>query len=201
MPNETHDIVVIGTSAGGVEALTQLAERLPKNLPASIFAVLHTAPESPFRLPEILSKRGPLKTVVAHDGQVIERSVIYLAAPDHHLLLEKGHVRVVRGPKENRFRPAIDPLFRSAALVYATRVVGVVLTGNLDDGAAGLCEVKRRGGLAVVQDPDEAQFPSMPESAMKYVIPDHIVRLAEMGPLLGRLARKRADDPAIDLLT
>src|SRR5206468_2897234 len=113
---------------------------------------------------------------------------IYVAPPDHHLLVEAGRVRVTRGPKENRFRPAVDPLFRSAALAYGPRVVGVILTGALDDGAAGAWAVKACGGVAVVQDPEEALFSSMPRSAMRLARVDHCLRLAEIPPLLARLA-------------
>ena len=143
-----HDIIVIAASAGGVEALKELVRDLPADLPAAVFIVLHIPPQSPSALPQILSRYGPLKATHPQDGQMIEPGQIYIAPPDHHLLVERGHVRVVRGPKENRHRPAADPLFRSAACSYGPRVMGVVLTGALDDGTAGLISVKRRGGVA-----------------------------------------------------
>lgn len=189
-----HDIIVIGASAGGVQALKTLVGSLPRKLPASIFVVLHIPAESPSLLPEILSRAGPLEAVQAVDGIEIEHRCIYIAPPDHHLLIEHGHVRVVRGPKENRHRPAVDPLFRSAAQIYGTRVVGVILTGGLDDGTAGLLAVKRRGGIAVVQDPDEALYPGMPSSALANVEVDYRLPLSSIGPLLVRLASEQVEE-------
>ena len=187
-----HDIIVVGASAGGVEALVALASGLPRNLPAAVFVVLHIPAQSPSLLPEILGRSGPLMAISAVDGMAIEHECIYVAPPDYHLLVEPGHVRVVRGPKENRHRPAIDPLCRSAARAYGPRVVGVVLTGSLDDGTAGLLAVKRRGGIAVVQDPNEALYPSMPRSALENVAVDYTLPLSAIGPLLARLAREPA---------
>jgi two-component system, chemotaxis family, protein-glutamate methylesterase/glutaminase len=126
-----HDIIVVGTSAGGVEALQILARELPCDLPAAIFIVLHLAPTSPSFLDEILTPAGPLPATQGVDGELITPGRIYVAPPDHHLLLEAGHVRVTRGPKENRFRPAIDGLSRSAAYAYGPRVIGVILTGAM----------------------------------------------------------------------
>lgn len=183
-----RDIVVIGTSSGGIEALQRIARGLPEDFGGSVFVVLHTSPESPGLLPLILEASGPLPASNALDGERIRPGHIYVAPPDHHLLIEPGAVRLTKGPKENRFRPAIDPLFRSAAQVYGPRVVGVVLTGNLDDGAAGLWAVKRLGGTAVVQDPADALFPSMPRSAMRNMKVDYCVPLAGVAPLLVELA-------------
>ena len=183
-----HDIIVIGASAGGVEALVTLARSLPRKLPAAVFVVLHIPAESPSLLPGILSRSGPLEAVQAVDGAAIEHRCIYVAPPDHHLLVERRHIRVVRGPKEKRHRPAVDPLFRSAARAYGPRVVGVVLTGALDDGTAGLIAVKRRGGIAIVQDPDEAMYSGMPFSALANVEVDYRLPLSGIGPLLARLA-------------
>ncbi len=183
-----HDIIVIGASAGGVEALQTLVRALPADLPATVFVVVHLAPRSRSLLPEILSSFGPLPAVHAEDGMPIERGRIYIAPPDRHLLLEPGHVHLGFGPREQHQRPCINVSFRSAALAYGERVVGVLLTGQLDDGTAGLWDIKRRGGIAVVQNPEEAAFPSMPLSALREIEVDHIVRLADMGSLLIRLA-------------
>ena len=183
------DIIVVGTSSGGIEALQQIARALPADFGGSLFIVLHTSPESPGFLPQILESVGPLPATNAADGERTLPGRIYVAPPDHHMLLEPGRVRLTRGPKENRFRPAIDPLLRSAAQVYGPRVVGVVLTGNLDDGTAGLWAVKRLGGTAVVQDPEDALFPSMPRNAMRNVKVDYCVPLSGVAPLLVELAR------------
>src|SRR5437763_2217226 len=151
-----HDIIVIGASAGGVEALVKLVGSLPADLPAAIFLVLHIPAQSPSLLPDILNRAGPLHALHPVDGQAIQYGHIYVAPPDHHLIVEEGVVRIIRGPKENRHRPAIDPLFRSAARTYGTRVVGVILTGSMDDGTAGLLAIKRRGGEAIASDPGDA---------------------------------------------
>jgi two-component system, chemotaxis family, protein-glutamate methylesterase/glutaminase len=161
-----HDIIVIGASAGGVEALVRLVHDLPANLPAAVFVVLHIPAQSPSLLPNILNRAGLLKALHPTEKMEIERGHIYIAPPDQHLLVKNGYMQVVRGPKENRHRPAIDPTLRSAALAYGPRVIGTVLTGALDDGTAGLRAVKLRGGLAVVQDPEDALYPSMPQSAL-----------------------------------
>jgi two-component system chemotaxis response regulator CheB len=182
-----RDIVVVGTSAGGVEALRALVAGLPKDFPGSVFVVMHTAPDSPGVLASILDRSGPLPASHAVNRERIKPGHVYVAPPDTHLLLEPGHTRLTHGPKENRFRPAIDPLFRSAAQTYGPRVVGVVLTGGLDDGTSGLWAVKRLGGVAVVQDPDEAFMPSMPLSALSQVEVDYTLPLAEIPPLLARL--------------
>src|SRR2546421_278291 len=189
-----HNIIVIGASAGGVEALIKLAGQLPADLPASIFIVLHIPAQSPSLLPDILGRSGRLKAVHPQNGESIAPGRIYIAPPDHHLLVTLGHVHVIRGPKENRHRPAIDPLFRSAALAYGPRVVGVVLTGALDDGTAGLLAVKRRGGIAIVQNPDEALYPSMPLSALENVEVDYTLPLASIGHQLRQMAGQRAKE-------
>ncbi|MDQ6604668.1 MAG: chemotaxis protein CheB [Chloroflexota bacterium] len=187
-----HDIVVIGASAGGVEALMDVVRALPPDLPAALFVVLHVPPDHESMLPRILSHAGPLPAIHPKDGDRIEHGTIYVAPPDYHLLVEQGRVRVVRGPRENRYRPAVDPLFRSAAQVYGPRVIGVVLSGMLDDGAAGLVAIHARGGIGVVQDPDDALFPGMPTSAMRYDHPAYLVPATEIGPLLARLVHESA---------
>jgi two-component system chemotaxis response regulator CheB len=182
-----RDIIVIGASAGGIKALKELAAALPEDLPAAVFVVLHLAPTKPSILPQILSRAGPLPALHPSNDQPVETGYIYVAPPDHHLLLRDGRIRVFRGPKENAHRPAVDPLFRSAAAAYGPRVIGVVLTGALEDGTAGLSAVKSGGGVAVVQDPFDALQPSMPQSALRSVRVDYCVGLAEIGPLLIRL--------------
>jgi two-component system chemotaxis response regulator CheB len=189
----SHDTVVIGASAGGVEALTAIVSRFPASLPAAVFVVIHLPVNSPSVLPQILQRAGPLPAAFASHGEAIKHGHIYIAPPDHHLLIARGYMRVVRGPKENRYRPSADALFRTAASAYGPRVVGVVLTGALDDGTMGLQAVKRRGGLAVVQDPHNALVPSMPRSALESVQVDYCFPLAEIAPLLAQLAREPAE--------
>jgi two-component system, chemotaxis family, protein-glutamate methylesterase/glutaminase len=157
----SYDIVVIGTSAGGIDALKRLVARLPRDLPAAIFVVQHVAPDFPSALPQILTQAGPLPAAHALDGEPIQPGHIYVAPPDDHLTPTDGRVQVRKGPKEHGWRPAIDLLFRSAARVYGPRVVGVILSGLRDDGIAGLIAVKLRGGTTMVQDPAEAEYPAM----------------------------------------
>lgn len=195
------DMVVIGASAGGVDALRRLAASLPGNYRGSLFIVLHTPSDGPSLLPGILARAGPLPVQRADHGTPIRAGHIYVAPPDRHLLVERGRLDVVRGPRENRHRPAIDPLFRSAAWAYGPRVVGVVLTGQQDDGTAGLWAVKSCGGTTVVQDPDEAEYPSMPTNALMHNRIDHRVRLAELPALLCRLADTPVDPGAWSLPT
>jgi two-component system chemotaxis response regulator CheB len=187
-----HDIIVVGASAGGVEALQKLVGDFPPELPAVIFIVLHLAAGGPSFLPEILSRAGPLPVSQALNGEAITPGHIYVAPPDHHLLIEQRHIRLSRGPKENRSRPAIDTLFRSAAYAYGPRVIGVVLTGLLDDGTAGLWAIKDRGGLGIVQDPMDALCPSMPRSALQHVAVDYVLPLAMVASTLAQLVEKPA---------
>jgi two-component system chemotaxis response regulator CheB len=192
---QLRNIVVIGASAGGVTALLALARTLPADFPAPIFVVLHVAADSPSIMPELLNSAGVLPAKHPQNGELVQPGVIYLAPPDHHLLLEDDRVLVTRGPKENRFRPSIDALFRSAAYTYGARVLGVVLTGYLDDGTSGLWSVQRMGGLAIVQDPRDAEQPAMPTNALEFVTADYLVPLAQLGPLLVRLTREPAPAP------
>lgn len=187
-----HDIIVIGASAGGIEALRELVGALPADLRAAVFIVVHLPARSPSTLPRILDREAALGVAHAVDGEPLTYGRVYVAPPDNHLMVEPGLVRVVHGPRENRYRPAVDPLFRSAAVAYGPRVVGVVLTGALDDGAVGMISVKKCGGVAVVQDPHEAVYPGMPWSVMRSVKVDYCVRLAEVAPLLVRLSREPA---------
>lgn len=185
-----RDIIVVGASAGGVEALVTLVGSLPEEFPAALFIVLHIPAQSPSMLPAILSRSGSHTALHPRDGDAIEPGKIYVAPPDRHLMLEHEYIGVVRGPKENRHRPSVDPLFRSAARAFGPRVIGVVLTGSLDDGTAGLLAIKRRGGIAIVQDPEDALYPSMPVSAIQHVTVDYVRPLAEIGPLLVQLVHE-----------
>lgn len=187
-----HGIIVIGASTGGVAALTQLVQGFPSNLPASVFIVVHTPAHLPCCLPQILQGYSHLPASHAVDGAVIEQGHIYIAPPDHHLLVQQEYMCVVFGPKENRFRPAIDPLFRTAAVAYGKWVVGVVLSGALDDGTAGLIEIKQRGGVAIAQDPNEALVPSMPQSAIARVAVDYILPISDMANVLLNLVGESA---------
>jgi two-component system chemotaxis response regulator CheB len=193
MPNK--DLIVIGTSLGGIEALKVLVSTLPQDLEASLFVVLHLGASGPDLLPEILERSGRLPASNATDGEAIKPGHIHVAPPDHHLLLESSdQVRITRGPKENRCRPAVDPLFRSAAHAFGARVIGVILTGRLDDGTAGLRAVKECGGTAIVQHPDDALALGMPRSALAHVAVDHCVPLKRIAPLLVQLTRAPAGE-------
>jgi two-component system chemotaxis response regulator CheB len=159
-------------------------------LQAAVFIVMHLSPFSPSILPKLLRVPVGMKVVAAVDGQAIQPSHVYVAQPDLHLLIEPGYIRLTRGPRENRHRPAIDPMFRSAARAYGPRVLGIVLTGMLDDGALGLHVVKHEGGTTMVQDPQEAAFPAMPDSALKTVEIDHVLKIAEMPLKILELVRE-----------
>jgi two-component system chemotaxis response regulator CheB len=185
---ETRNIIVIGASAGGFEALKKLVAGLPTDLQASLFIVWHMSPDVRGVLPQVLNNLQTLPAEHAVDKEPIVPNRIYVAPPNFHLLVERGRVRVTKGPKENRFRPAVDPLFRSAAYAYGARVVGVVLTGALDDGTSGLWTIKHLGGTAIVQDPLDAEVPSMPENALREVEVDYCVPVSEMSDLLVRLS-------------
>jgi two-component system chemotaxis response regulator CheB len=185
-----HDIMVVGTSAGGVEALKIVVGGLPRDLPAALFIVLHLLPQRRSVLAQLLSRAGPLPATQAVSGEAITRGHIYVAPPDHHLRVEPGHVRCTHGPEEHRCRPAVDVLFRSAADAYGPRVVGVVLTGMLDDGTAGLRAIKDHGGVAIVQAPQEALYASMPWNALQRVAIDYCLPLAELAPALVGLSAK-----------
>ncbi|HEX5498506.1 MAG TPA: chemotaxis protein CheB [Thermomicrobiales bacterium] len=185
----TRDIVVIGASAGGLQALTTVVASLPADFPGALFIVLHIQAAARSRLPEILARAGPLPVETARDGMPIRAGQIVVAPPDRHLIIEPGRIELRRGPRENHSRPAVDPLFRSAARAYGPRVVGVVLSGALYDGSAGLMAIQARGGVAIVQDPEEAMFASMPLSALRLVPLAEVLPAAEIAPALVALAR------------
>ena len=188
-------IVVVGASAGGVAALSTLVAGLPPDLDAAVFIVMHIAAESPSRLQEILGRKTTLPVSAAIDGEPIRPGRIVVASADRHLMIDAGQVRVTRGPRESRSRPAVDVLFRSAAAAHGTRVIGVVLTGSLDDGTAGLWSIKDRGGIALVQDPEDAEHASMPESALRHVKVDRVVPLAGMADEIVSRLREPLPDP------
>lgn len=187
-----RDIVAIGASAGGVEALKRLAADLPRDLPATLLITVHTSPTGGYYLPDILNRAGALPAVLAADGLVLQQGQIVVARPGFHLLVRDGRIHLGTGPKENRSKPAIDPLFRSVAATHGGRAIGVVLSGWLNDGTSGLYAVKRCGGITVAQEPRDALAPEMPRSAIDNVEVDHVVPIAELGGLLGRLTRERA---------
>ncbi len=182
-----HDIVVIGGSAGGVEALRRICAGLPADLPATVFVVLHISPATRSVMPELLSRAGPLPARHPRDEEATSRGTIYVAPPDMHMLLRPGHVILRRGPLESSSRPAIDALFRSAAVAYRSRVIGVVLSGLLDDGSAGLMAIKACGGICVVQEPDDAMWPEMPRNALSHDGVYYRATVADLPALLTRL--------------
>ncbi|HYE30098.1 MAG TPA: chemotaxis protein CheB [Methylomirabilota bacterium] len=191
-----RDIIVIGTSAGGIEALTKLLGKIPKTIGAALFVVMHVAPRQKSYLPEILARNCELPVIHPKDGQGIEHGNVYIAPPDQHMLLEENRIVLIQGPKENRHRPAVDPLFRTAAKCHKEHVIGVVLTGALDDGTSGLQAIKQCGGLAVVQHPEEAFAPGMPLSAVRWVQTDYCLPLAKIRPLLLRLVKEKPEKKA-----
>jgi two-component system chemotaxis response regulator CheB len=170
-----QDLVVIGASAGGIEALKQVVERLPRDLPAAVVAVLHLPAGGTSVLPSIVDRAGPLRARPVADGVELEPGTIYVAIPDCHVEVDDGRLRVQGGPRENGHRPAIDPLFRTAAQARDGRTLGVILSGALDDGARGLRAIKANGGMTIVQDPETALHPGMPRSAIRYVAPDRVL--------------------------
>lgn len=182
-----HDIVVIGASAGGIEAITALVEQLPQQFAATLFIAIHFPATSISLLPQILNRYGVLSAAHPSSNTQIQPGRIYVAPPNFHLLLRPGHLVLSQGPKENGHRPAIDTLFRSAANSYGRRVIGVILSGALDDGTAGLWTIKAQGGLTIVQDPEEALFDSMPRSAIANVEVDYVLKAAEIGTQLIQL--------------
>jgi two-component system chemotaxis response regulator CheB len=201
MPPKGRNIIVLGTSAGGLEALDQLVGQLPTDLAASIFIVQHMAAHNSGEpLLRRLNRHNAFRPKLAEDGDRFKPGRIYIAPPDNHLLVKKDKMLVTKGARENQHRPGIDPLFRSAAVAHGERVIGVILTGMLDDGTAGLMAIKRCGGVTVVQDPRDAAYSGMPVNALNNVDVDFCVSVAEMGPLLTTLVsqphRKRKAVPS-----
>jgi two-component system chemotaxis response regulator CheB len=192
-----HRIIVIGGSTGGFEALKTIVKNLPAPFNGSIFIVWHTGANAGGVLANVLNGLTPIYVANAYNNEEIQPNRIYIAPPDHHLIIDRGFLRVTNGPKENRFRPAIDPLFRSASFAYGTRVVGVVLSGAMDDGTAGLWKIKQTGGIAIVQDPYDAEVPSMPVSALRAVKADFVVPVSDIAPLLVKLSKEDVSDENI----
>jgi len=183
-------VICIGASAGGVEPLKQIVKNLPESFPAPVFVVLHVSEAGTSVLPNILTRAGNLPASHAVDGDAIRPGHIYVAPPGYHLTVEPRRMRILRGARENGHRPAIDPLFRSAALAFGARAVGIVLSGLLNDGTIGLRDIKRAGGTAIVQDPADTEWPSMPMSALANVAVDYRLPAREIGVLLTELARE-----------
>jgi two-component system chemotaxis response regulator CheB len=186
----SRDIIVIGASAGGVEALTTLVGALPKEFPATLFVVLHVPSHGTGFLPEILTRKGLLPASHPTNGGKIRPGRIYVAPPGRHMLLHAQTIHLVAGPRENGFRPAVDPLFRSAAHNFGPRVIGIVLSGILDDGTVGLRIIKAAGGITVVQDPNEAVFADMPLSAMGGLAVDHVLPVRDIAALLIQIVKQ-----------
>lgn len=193
MPNNgggDSRVFVIGGSAGSIEALRELLSLLPQDFPAPILAVVHTPIDSPGNLPQVLARRSNLLVYNALDGARLRPAHVYMAPPGFHLQIEDGRMRLRGGPTENRHRPAVDPLFRSAARWYGPAAVGIVLSGYLDDGSAGLFRIKQAGGVAIVQDPDDALTGDMPRNAAERVTPDYSLPIRELAPLMVELAKQ-----------
>src|SRR5215469_12032383 len=189
-----RNIVAIGASAGGVEALLFLAKAFPHNFPATILITIHLPSDFRSSLDEILTDAGPVPASFAQDEEPAKKGRIYIAPPGSHLLIDGDQLALGSGPRENNMRPAIDPMLRSAAVCCGNRTVGVVLTGTQSDGASGLWALSRCGGMTVVQDPRDAAFPEMPMAALNRGRPYHVVRLAQMPALLDRLVHQPAGE-------
>src|SRR5262245_23084467 len=190
-----RDLVAIGASAGGVEALVLLCTKLPAQFPATILITLHLPSHSDSALDQLLSQAGPLPAKFANHGDLLRAGQIFLARPGSHLIAEGDRLLLGKGPRENHARPAIDAMLRSVAVCCGPRAVGVVLTGTLGDGASGLKAIQQCGGISVVQDPDDAAFPEMPRTALNRSVPDHVVCLADLPLLLNSLVQRPAGEP------
>jgi two-component system chemotaxis response regulator CheB len=188
-----RDIVVIGGSAGSIEATQAILKSLPANLAASVFVIMHLSPSVRSYLAHILGRATQMQVDQANDGDRIEHGRVYVAQPDRHLLIANDHIHLTRGPKEGLHRPSINVTFRSAAMTYGPRVIGIVLSGLLDDGAAGLWDIAQEGGTTIVQDPEEAPFPSMPLNAIEDAKVDYRLRAAEIGKVVMELVNGTAE--------
>jgi len=189
---DTQRLIVVGASAGGMQALQKLVGQFPKDLPAAVFIVTHMSPDTTGEaLVRALDEAGPLRCQHATDRQSFETGAIYIAPSDRHMLIDGGKILITMGARENRSRPAIDPLFRSAAVAHGNRVIGVILTGYLDDGTSGMMAIKRCGGICIAQDPDDADHPDMPRSVIVNVGVDHCLPISSMGDLLSELTRQK----------
>lgn len=189
-----RDIIVVGASAGGVDPVMQVIEQLPEGLNASVFVVMHFPRQATSVLPRLLNRRGKLVALHPEDGQPIEHGHVYVAPPDRHMIVSGNRIDLVRGPHENGYRPSIDVLMRSAARQYGRRVVGIILSGTLDDGTAGVVFIKRHGGVVLVQDPEEATYPGMPRSAIENVAVDHVLPVLEMASVVAELVRTPVEE-------
>jgi two-component system chemotaxis response regulator CheB len=187
-------VAVVAASAGGIEALRAVLAGLTADHEGLLLVVLHIGSRSGTALPRILDRAGPLRAAAAQDGERLLGGRVYVCVPDRHLVISNGHVRVRRGPREHGHRPAADPLLRSAAAYFGPRAVGVILSGTLSDGTAGLQAIREHGGVAIVQDPDDASFDGMPRSAIEVVGADHVVPAADIGSLIERYAHEPAPD-------
>jgi two-component system chemotaxis response regulator CheB len=194
-----RDIVVIGGSSGALEALRTIVTGLTPDFPAAVFVALHTSPEGPGLLPQIITRASRLDARFPRDGERFTHGRVYVAPPDRHLILKRDYVRVTRGPRENRFRPAVDPLFRTAAVAHRNRVIAVILSGGHDDGAVGVGMIKSFGGIAIVQDPAEANTPGMPEAAIRHAAVDHIVPSGGIAALLQVLTQESVEPMEVEM--
>jgi two-component system chemotaxis response regulator CheB len=194
MAEPASTLVVVGASAGGVEALTTLAGGLPEDLDAAVCVVLHLFAGAESRLANIIARAGPLPASQAQGGERLESGRIYVAPPDRHLTVRGGHLLVVRGPHENGLRPSIDVLFRSAALAYGRRTVAVVLSGTRDDGVAGASAVGARGGCVFVQDPDDSMFAALPAHTVVRDHPDRVLALADLAPAIAGAVQRLSEE-------
>jgi two-component system chemotaxis response regulator CheB len=190
-----RDTIVVGASAGGVEAIRELVAGLPADLAASVLVVLHTPPTAVNALASILARSTPLTVRAVEENDRLLPGTVHVARPNYHLVVLDGHMILTRGPRENGHRPAVDVLFRSAARALGPRVIGVVLSGTLDDGSAGLVAIRSRGGIGVVQAPDDAQHPGMPGNAIRAATPEYVVPVAEMPEVLKHLVGAEVGEP------
>lgn len=194
--NKVTNIITIGTSAGGLTAVSRLVKTFNEDLDAAVFIVIHMARNSSAGvIQDIIQRQALLPCVIPEDRDPIQNKTIYLAKADHHLLIEKGTIRVTKGAYENHWRPAIDVLFRSAAVAYNSCVTGIILTGLLDDGTSGMYAIKKSGGRSIVQDPAEADFPDMPLNVLQAIEVDYKVSVDEMGYILADLYSRSSCEP------